>query len=197
MPLQVFDDIEEATEAPDLSSALASYPTLGTFAAGTTLSSALSAYVTTASEQAITGLKTFSQIRLRNARVRPGVNGAEAALIFYDTVDDSSQQIGDVWRAGVSVGVNNRRCFIIAPDLLNGSFVPTLKFSPTGLLSLNAGCVFEAPTINQNGTPLTDLFQAKSDMSSYYNKTSVDNLLLDYVKRTGDESAAGNKTSRA
>ena len=123
MPLQVFDDIEEATEAPidnryALSSSLASYPTLGTFAAGTTLSSALSAYVTTASEQAITGLKTFSQIRLRNARVRPVVNGAEAALIFYDNVDESSlQQIGDLWRAGVSVGVSNRRCFIIAPDL--------------------------------------------------------------------------------
>ena len=31
-------------------------------------------------------------------------------------------------------------------------------------------------------------------MSSYYNKTSVDNLLVDYVKRTGDQSAAGNKT---
>ena len=123
MPLQVFDHIEEeATEAPidnryALSSSLASYPTLGTFAAGTTLSSALSAYVTTASEQAITGLKTFSQIKLRNARVRPVVTGAEAALIFYDNVDESSKQIGDLWRAGVSVGVNNRRCFIIAPDV--------------------------------------------------------------------------------
>ena len=178
-----------------MSAALASYPTLGTLATGATLSSALSAYVTAASEQSITGLKTFDSIRLRNARVRPVITGAEAALIFHDNVDETIlQQIGDLWRAGVSVGANNRRCFTIAADLLSGAFVPSLRFTPTGVLSLSTGCVLDAPTIKQGIVALNDLFQAKGDMVSYYNKTSVDNLLLDYVKTTTDQTAAGNKT---
>ena len=153
MPLQVFDDIEEETSFSGTVQVLnATELRLN----GVNIDSR---YVQMAGEQTLTGLKTFNQIRLRNTRVKPLANGGESSLLFYDNTDDFLlSEIGDLWRAGVSVGTNNRRCFVIAADLLHGPFIPSLRFAPSGVLSLSAGCVLEAPTIRQNGTALNELY---------------------------------------
>ena len=62
------------------------------------------------------------------------------------------------------------------------------------MLSLSPGCVINAPIICQNNVLLSEFYQAKDDTSSYYKKTSIDNMLLDYFKRSGGQSASGNKT---
>ena len=40
-----------------------------------------------------------------------------------------------------------------------------MKFTTNGQLSLSTGCLFDAPTIRQNGSPLTDLFAPKNSPS--------------------------------
>jgi hypothetical protein len=139
MPLQVFDDIEESETSFTGTTTVQILNATELRLNGVNIDSR---YVATAGEQTITGLKTFNQIRLRNVRVKPLVTGSEASLLFYDNVDDiAPSQTGDLWRAGVSISVNNRRSFVLAPDQVAGSFAPMLKFTPAGVLSLNTGCV--------------------------------------------------------
>ena len=70
MPLLLFDTLEDSTEAQA---------------------------VTLNTEQIVSGLKTFSQIRLQNPRVRPPITGTEAALLFFDSVSETGlTQTGDL-----------------------------------------------------------------------------------------------------
>ena len=93
----------------------------------------------------------------------------------------------------ISLEPNIQRCFMIAARFVEGGG-PFLKFTPHGLLSLVPGGVLDAPNIRQGSVLLRDLYQATNDMDSYYNRTSIDALLLDYVRRSGGPSASGNKT---
>ena len=52
---------------------------------------------------------------------------------------------------------------MIAPSVAGAD--RSLKFTPNGQLSLSTGCVFDAPTFRQNGSPLTDLFAPKNSPS--------------------------------
>ena len=90
---------------------------------------------------------------------------------FFHNPDEYFYENGDLWRVGVSVEPNNIRNFLISTDQSGGGG-PILRFTPLGLLLLSTGCVFDAPTIRQNGTTLDSRFMRKSE----------------------DESAAGNKT---
>ena len=127
----------------------------------------MSALVTLATDQTVVGSKNFDGVtRLRSiVRVRPLASGGVASVEFFHHPDEQFNEIGDIWRAGVSVEPNTQRCFVISPAW--PADAPLLKFTSNGQLSLSTGCLFDAPTIRQNGSPLSDLYQAKSDMSSY------------------------------
>ena len=155
----------------------------------------MSALVTLATDQTIARAKIFDgAIRMRDiVRVRPSASGGIASIEFFHNPDKFLYEAGDLWRVGMSPEPINVSNFMISTNLSHGGG-PILQFTPLGVLSLDPGCVIDAPTIRQNNVLLNDLYQAKGDMSSYYNKTSIDNMLLYYVKRSGDQSASGNKT---
>ena len=90
---------------------------------------------------------------------------------FFHNPDEYLYEAGDLWPVGVSLEPNNIRNLLISTDQSGGGG-PILRLTPLGLLSLSTGCVFDAPTIRQNGTTLDSRFILKS----------------------GDESVAGNKT---
>ena len=79
------------------------------------------------------------------------------------------------------------RNFLISTDQSGGGG-PSLRFTPLGVLSLSTGCVFDAPTIRQNGTTLDSRFMLKSrDESAAGNKTFIGLTRLEggvYTRRT-------------
>jgi hypothetical protein len=161
MPLQVFDDIEESETSFTGTTTVQILNATELRLNGVNIDSR---YVATAGEQTITGLKTFNQIRLRNVRVKPLVTGSEASLLFYDNVDDiAPSQTGDLWRAGVSISVNNRRSFVLAPDQVLDPSPQCSSSRQPGYCRSTPAAFSDAPTIRQNNVSLNDLLAGKQD----------------------------------
>ena len=96
----------------------------------------MSALVTLATDQTITGAKTFNSIRMKTiVRTLPQISGGNAMIVFFQHPDKQVSELGDTWRVGTSLEPNTQRCFMIAARSVGGRG-PLLKFTPHGVLPL-------------------------------------------------------------